>query len=123
MKIQIPGIDIEKGLDLYDDEEDIYLQVLRSYASNTPAVINKLRNVSAETLSAETLPDYAAAVHGIKGTSANIGAEVLREKAKHLEALAKAGDLSGVLSLNADLIKTADALLAGIQNWLKQYNN
>lgn len=114
MAIQIPGIDIEKGLDLYDDDEDIYLQVLESYASNTPAVIEKLKAVSAETLS-----DYAAIVHGIKGTSANIGAETVREKAKQLETLAKAGDLNGVLAMNDDFIKIANQLLNDIKNWLK----
>ena len=115
MKIDIPGIDAEKGLDLYDDDLDIYLTVLRSYASNTPEVLDRLRQVSAETLK-----DYAANVHGVKGTSAKIGAEETRMTALKLESLAKAGDLQGVLAHNDAFLKEADALIVNIQNWLKE---
>ena len=116
MAMHIPGIDLEKGLDLYDDEFDIYLAVLRSYIANTPAVLDKLR-----TVSAETLPDYAASMHGIKGTSANIGAEETRKAALELETMAKAGDLAGILAKNDAFLKHADAFMEGLQNWLKDY--
>ena len=115
MKIDIPGIDSEKGLDLYDDDLDIYLTVLRSYAANTPTVIDRLRKVSAETLK-----DYAANAHGVKGTSANIGAEETRKTALKMETLAKAGDLQGVLAHNEAFLKEADTLVANIQNWLRE---
>ena len=115
MKINIPGIDAEIGLDLYDDDEDIYLMVLRSYADNTPAVLDKLRKVSAETL-----PEYDANAHGVKGTSANIGAEEVRKTALKLETMAKAGDLSGILAINEAFLKDADALIGNIKSWLKE---
>ena len=117
MKLNIPGIDAEKGLDLYDDEFDIYLTVLRSYAANTPAVLDKLRKVSAETL-----PDYAVTVHGVKGTSANIGAEETRKTALKMETLAKAGDLSGILANNEEFLKDADKLIENINLWLKEFD-
>ena len=115
MTIRIPGVDVEKGLDLYDDDEELYLLVLRSYAANTPAAIDKLRSVSAETLA-----DYGATVHGVKGTSANIGAEELREVASKLEQMAKSGDLDGVLAVNEAFLKQADDLLASIHDWLNK---
>ena len=115
MKIDIPGIDAEKGLDLYDDDIDIYLTVLRSYAANTPLVLDRLRKVTAETLN-----DYTANAHGVKGTSANLGAEEIRMTALKMENLAKAGDLQGVLANNDAFLKEADALVANIQNWLKE---
>jgi chemotaxis protein histidine kinase CheA len=118
MKIEIFGIDAEKGLDLYDDDIDLYLIVLRSYALNTPAVLDKLCKVSAETL-----PDYAAAVHGIKGTSASVGAEKIRETGAKLEALAKVGDLSGILAHNETFLKEARALIDNIKSWLEQYDS
>ena len=115
MKIDIPGIDTEKGLDLYDDDIDIYLTVLRSYAANTPAVLDRLRDVTAETIK-----DYAANAHGVKGTSANIGAEDTRMAALKLENLAKAGDLQGVLANKDAFLKDADTLISNIQDWLKK---
>ena len=117
MTINIPGVDAEKGLDLYDDDFDIYLSVLRSYLSNTPSALDKLRNVSAETLQ-----DYAISVHGVKGTSTTIGAEETRKVAYKLEEMAKAGNLTGVLAGNEAFIKQVENLLAGIKSWLEKYD-
>ena len=117
MRIEIPGVDTAMGLDLYDDDEDIFLIVLRSYADNLPASLEKLRNVSAETLA-----DYAITVHGVKGTSANIGAEELRQIASKLETMAKAGDLSGILAQNEAFLKQADDLIKAINNWLEKFD-
>jgi HPt (histidine-containing phosphotransfer) domain-containing protein len=118
MNIQIPGIDIKKGLDLYDDDEDIYLAVLRSYLDNTPEVLNIMRNVSAETLS-----EYTVAAHGVKGTSTNIGAEEIRKEALELELMGKAGDLNGILARNEAFLKKADELISNIQSWLKKFGS
>ena len=118
MDIVIPGIDVQKGLDLYDDEFDLWLRVLRSYAENTPAALDRMRAVSAQTLA-----EYTSAVHGIKSTSANIGAEHTRAAAHNLEMTAKAGDLNGVLAENKAFLAKADELLAGIHTWLERYDN
>ena len=115
MKINIPGIDEEKGLDLYDDDDEIYLMVLRSYAANTPAVLDKMRKVTTETLQ-----EYATNAHGIKGTSANVGAENLRMTALKLENMAKAGDLTGILAINEAFLKEADTLMDNINKWLTE---
>ena len=114
MAIQIPGVDIEKGLALYDEDEDLYVIVLSSYAKNTPAVLDRLRSVSAETLA-----EYAANVHGVKGTSTAIGAEELRKNALKLEMMAKAGDLAGVLAENDAFLNQADTLVRDVQAWLE----
>ena len=113
MKIEIPGIDTKKGLELYDDDEEIFLVVLRSYATNIPITLDKLRNISSETL-----PTYMIGIHGLKGTSANIGAEELRAEAMELEKMAKAGDLAGVQARNAAFLKKAETLIANIKAWL-----
>jgi HPt (histidine-containing phosphotransfer) domain-containing protein len=117
MEIDIPGVDTKKGISLYGGETDIYLPLLRSYASNTPAILDKLRAVSPEAL-----PDYTTAVHGLKGTSAGIGAERVRAAAANLEALARAGDLQGILAQNDGLIKDAEVIVANIKSWLEQYD-
>ena len=117
MTIDIPGLDVQKGLDLYDDDTEIYMIVLRSYVTNMPATLKILRN-----LSAETLQDYMIKAHGVKGTSANIGAEEVRIVAAKLEAMAKAGDLSGILAENEAFLKQADTLIENIQHWLKEFD-
>jgi HPt (histidine-containing phosphotransfer) domain-containing protein len=111
--IVIPGVDAEAGSFLYGGEMDIYLSVLRSFAGSIPAAIEKLR-----TVSAETLPQYATIVHGLKGSCASIGAEEVREKAYGQEMKSKAGDLDGVLANNDALLKQAEQLVKDIQSWL-----
>ena len=115
---KIPGLDARAGLELYAGMMDIYLPVLRSYAHNMPAVVDKLREVTAENLQ-----DYAISVHGLKGSSAGIGAEELRAKAAELERLSKAGDLQGVLSLNGTFLREADSFIEGVKTWLAEYDH
>ena len=111
---KIPGVDMVSGLDLYGGEMDIYTTVLESFAANTPAAIDKLRNVTSENL-----PNYAITIHGIKSVSATIAANNISEKAKKLEMLAKAGDLAGVLAENDKLISDLEILVNDVKNWLK----
>ena len=100
---------------MYEDSEDVYLAVLRSWVDDASAYITKLSNVSAETLK-----DYAVSIHGMKGTSAGIGAEEIREKAKELEMMAKAGNLAGVQAQNELFLKQVESMVKNVQNLLKQ---
>jgi PAS domain S-box-containing protein len=113
--IKIPGVDTEKGLSLYAGETKVYLPMLRSYITNTPGVLEKLRNVSAENL-----PGYVITVHGLKGTSAGIGAEKIRETAFDLEEKSRAGDLQGVLEKNDKLIRDTEIIVANVKDWLEK---
>ena len=114
MEIEIQGIDKSRVMELYDGDMDIFLPVLRSYLSVIPATLVKMRSVTADTL-----PEYAVSVHGVKGTSESIGAETARKMAAELEALAKAGDISGILAKNQACINYVDKLLSDIDTWLK----
>jgi len=113
MKIDIPGVYEEKVMELYDGDMDIYLPVLRSYVSVIPEALDKMSHVTAENLS-----EYVVQVHGIKSTSDSIGAEEARKMALDLEAMAKAGDLAGVLAKNGALLQYLKDLLVNIHNWL-----
>jgi PAS domain S-box-containing protein len=115
--IEIPGVDVKKALSLYDGSLKIYLPLLRSYAANTPAVLEKLRSVTAETLS-----DYVITVHGLKGTSANVGAQAIREAALELEMKSRDDDLDFVLENNGKLIHDAEIIVENIKAWLRQYD-
>jgi len=115
MVIEIPEIDAASGLELCDGDMGIYLNSLRLYVSSIPASLEKMRGVSNETLK-----DYSIAVHGVKSMSEYIGAEEARKTAKQLEALAKSGDLAGVLAQNETFIKYALNIVAGVRSWLEK---
>jgi len=113
MVVEIPGVDSDKVMELYAGDMEIYLPVLRSYLSVIPDALDKMSKVTAETL-----PDYVVKVHGVKGTSESIGAEEARKMAYDLEMLAKAGDFSGVMAKNGQLIQYVRTLLTNIEKWL-----
>jgi len=113
MVVDISGVDQKKIMELYDGDLEIYLPVLRSYLSVIPAALDKIQSVSAETLS-----DYTVKVHGIKSTSESIGAQEARRMAAEMEAMAQAGDLSGIMAKNDTFIKYVSELIKNIQNWL-----
>jgi len=113
LNMEIPGVDTKKGLSLYAGAKKIYLPMLRSYAHNTPKVLDKLR-----TVTAENLHDYVITVHGLKGTSAAIGAEHIRAAALELENLSRGGDFQGVIERNGKLIEDTEIVVANVQKWL-----
>jgi HPt (histidine-containing phosphotransfer) domain-containing protein len=117
MDLNISGVDTDKGLSYYGYDLDIYMPLLRSYVLNTPSSIEKLRAVTPETLK-----EYAITVHGIKGTSACIGAETTMEEAFDLEKLAKAGDFNKVIANNELFIKNTEMLVANAKKWLDEYD-
>jgi len=118
INISIPGVDTKKGLSLYAGETDIYIPLLRSYITNTPATLAKLKAVTKETLG-----DYVITVHGLKGTSAGIGAEAIRETAFELETKSRAGDLQGVLDKNDTLIANTEVIVANIKEWIEHFDS
>ena len=117
VEIEIPDVDSKKGLGLYAGDTGVYLSLLRSYAANTPILLEKLRVVTENTL-----PKYNVSVHGLKGSSANIGAESIREQAFELEKISGEGNLQGVWALNGKLIADTKLVIANIEAWLKQYD-
>ena len=117
MTINIPGVDAKKGLSLYGGDLDIYLSVLRSYASNTSETLIKLCGVTRETL-----PECVINAHGLKGTSANICAEQVRVAAAELESTARNGDLIKSLTLLEPLLKDAEYLVENINAWFEVYD-
>jgi len=113
MEINISGINAASGLELCDGNEEIYIHSLRLFVSNIPASLEKLKNVSKETL-----PNYAISVHGVKGVSQYVGADEAVKTAKRLEALAKEGNLTEVLAANDAFIKYVQNLADSVKKWL-----
>jgi CheY-like chemotaxis protein len=106
----IPGLNTEQGLGIFDGNTDDYIAALHAFIRNVPQITDKLSK-----LTKDSLPEYAINVHGLKSICAYIGAESLRAKAEELEHLAKAGDLDGALARNGGFLSDVDALMARIK--------
>ena len=98
-------IDLERGIERFGGDEMIYLEVLESYAKDTPLLLEGLRFAESETLAA-----YAVTVHGIKGSSRGICAGDVGALAEDLEHAAKAEDLSFVEAKNGAFLAAAEQL-------------
>jgi HPt (histidine-containing phosphotransfer) domain-containing protein len=114
-QIEIPGIDPETVLDSYDDDMEIYRVILRAFVDKIPALLDKIRKVSSRTLS-----DYIIKIHALKGSGGNIGAREMMAAAAGLEAMAKNGDLDGVLAGNDVFLEKTRVLIDDIKKWLEQ---
>jgi signal transduction histidine kinase/FixJ family two-component response regulator len=100
------GIGWKSCLERFGGDAEMLLDVLKSYATNTPSLIKRLSAVTAETL-----PDYAITVHGIKGSSRGICAETIGAIAEKLEHAAKASDFDFVQANNDSFIKNAEEFI------------
>jgi len=110
---KIPGIDLKKGVERFGGDVESFIQVLRSYVQNTPLLLDQIRNVTMENLD-----DYIIAVHGIKGSSRSICANLAGTKAEVLEKKARDGDFESVVSRNAAFIETVEKLIDDMDKWL-----
>jgi signal transduction histidine kinase/FixJ family two-component response regulator/HPt (histidine-containing phosphotransfer) domain-containing protein len=111
----VPGLDIKKGLRRFGGDTDAYLGVLRSYAKNTPPLLDSAAEAGK---SKETLTDYETIVHGIKGSSHAIFAEETGDLAGELEQAAHSGDYDFVAANNFAFTETARRLIIDIEKLL-----
>ncbi|MCL2602849.1 MAG: ATP-binding protein [Defluviitaleaceae bacterium] len=102
----IDGIDIKKSVDQFGGDGEAYLQVLRSYAANTRGLLPVVKTVHEAELSG-----YAVTVHGIKGSSRSIGANIVGDMAEGLEHAAKEGDFPYINEKNPEFLTALDKLL------------
>jgi CheY-like chemotaxis protein len=104
------GIDAEAALRRLDGNREAYIEILRAFALHTPAQIDGIRRCTAETLG-----EYAIAVHGLKGANYGICADGAGHEAAELEAAARAGRLESVLEKNPPFIGTMEKLTAAVK--------
>jgi HPt (histidine-containing phosphotransfer) domain-containing protein len=111
----MPGLDMERGLDMFEGDMEDYKSALSSFTKNAPDIIGKLRNVTEENL-----PGYTINIHGLKSISGWISAEDIRKGAEELEAMAKAGDFSGVIARNDTFLNDSDAFIQDLRVLLEK---
>jgi CheY-like chemotaxis protein len=108
-------LDTNKGLERFGGDDESYMQVLRSYAKNTPQLLNLMKNVNKDNLI-----EYSIAVHGMKGSSRGICSFELGTQAEALEKAAKAGNLNYVKANNEAFLDLAGKLLEQLDEIIKQ---
>ena len=113
---RIAGVDMDKGIERFGSEES-FLQVLRSYATNTRPLLEMFRTVSENNLDA-----YMVAVHGIKGSSRGICAEMVGAEAEALEMAARSGAVGFVVENTPEFLETVLKLVTDIENMLGAIN-
>ena len=110
---KIHGLDLEKGLERYGNDEEIYLKVLRSYSSCVGSMLGAIENVSEDGID-----QYKIKVHGIKGTSLDIFAEQIGRTAQYLEEAAKSADIGYIREHNPEFLESAWKLVRNIEEML-----
>jgi CheY-like chemotaxis protein len=112
---KIDGLDVNKGLERFSGDWETYLDILRSFTSNTKFLLESLKNVNKDNLK-----DYAINVHGIKSSCRGIGSEKTGSQAEALEKAAKAGDIDFVEANNPVLIEAVFKLIADVDVFFKE---
>ncbi|MDR2346951.1 MAG: response regulator [Planctomycetaceae bacterium] len=115
---EVHGLDIKTGLNRIGGNVSIYIEILKIYVESTPEILDVIRMPAAENLK-----DYATAIHGIKGSSLNIGADNIGQLAAELEAEAKAGNLENVLHKNKNFILLTEKLITDITTYINKNSN
>jgi len=113
----ITGLNIEKGITRFGGDSEAYIEVLGSFAKNTPPLLEEAR-VGCKTN--ERLAEYETIVHGVKGSSRAIFASEVGDKSEALEKAAKYSDFIYIEANNADFIETTQVLIAEIEVLLSE---
>ena len=95
VKMKLPGLNIEKGIKHFNGNEAIYFRVLRSYSSYTRPLLQSIENVDENELL-----NYAVVVHGIKGSSRGIFADMIGNAAERLENAARSNEIDYIRRQN-----------------------
>jgi PAS domain S-box-containing protein len=114
----IDGLDISQGLLRYENDEETYLKILKSYTSSVSSLLSDV-----ETVTQESLLDYKIKVHGIKGTSYDMFAEQVGKEAEALEKAANAGDMAYILEHNGHFLELTGKLLSDLDALLSSLSD
>ena len=105
------GLNISEGINRFGGDEESYMNILRSYAVNTRPIL-----VSLENAGKDDLGSYAITVHGLKGASRGIFADMIAASAEKLEYAAKTGDYAYVLTHNQTFLDAAGKLVKDLED-------
>ncbi|GHU06970.1 hypothetical protein FACS1894151_00580 [Spirochaetia bacterium] len=105
----VEGIHVENALERFGTG-DIWLSSVKTWVASTPALLEDLREIKADTLE-----QYRITVHGIKGSSYAIAADDVGRLAEELEKAAGAGDLDFIYSHGTPFITAVEDLIGSLK--------
>jgi HPt (histidine-containing phosphotransfer) domain-containing protein len=98
----IPSIDLEAIANLKElnpgDNGEFLREIVAIYIEDTPKRIAELR----ACLASGDVKTFTRAAHTIKGSSANVGAQILKSLGERMELISRTEGLSNVAPLVAD---------------------
>jgi len=116
----VDGIDFNMAVKRYENEE-AYLNILRSFNLHTPGILGKMRAFTG--INQKAIDEYRISVHGLKGSCYGICANAIGDEAKKLEMAAISGDIKEITANNNRLINTLESLLAELDEVLKKISD
>ena len=96
-----------------DEDDELIREVLEIFLEDTPKTLEAIKTGIAD----QSPEAVAKTAHTLKGASANIAANRLRDQAYELEIKAKSGDLADA----GDIFATLETEYAALKNHLNQY--
>ncbi len=105
--MHVNGLDVAKALERFSGDGEVLLDVLRSYATSTRALLRDLHDL----LEKGDMPGYAIVAHGVKGSSYGILAQEVGRLAEGLEKAAKAGDIDAIKAGHGQFEELTQSLL------------
>jgi CheY-like chemotaxis protein len=111
----VEGIDFDTGLNRFDYNEEVYLQVLSSYLFQLASMTGKIR-----LNPGEKPREYKIAVHSLKSTSYSIGARQIGRMAEELEQAVSTGDMEFISAHNGALAAALEKLIPSLEAFLKE---
>ncbi len=117
-EIQIPNVNVEKGMETYGNSRSRYIQILRYIYDDGADQIARMRRQLAEG----KYDEYVFDAHALKGLARGIGAELLAKLAMEQEMAARDGNTLVVDEGAENLFKEYEMLLANIKYVFQQNN-
>ncbi|MDZ7833106.1 MAG: Hpt domain-containing protein [Desulfobacterales bacterium] len=104
---------VNELMERVDGDDELIREVLEIFLEDTPRTLEALKT----GISDQSPEAVAKAAHTLKGASANIAANRLRDHAHQLELKAKSGELADAGGIYAEL----EAEYAALKNHLNKY--
>ncbi|PAJ73743.1 hypothetical protein CJF42_14350, partial [Pseudoalteromonas sp. NBT06-2] len=110
-KLSLPGIDINVGLKITQDNEALYLRLLRKFKDGEEDFGYKFNQAYAS----KDLKTMERLAHTLKGVAANMGAKNVQDEAQKLEFLCQEGDLTEINEQYRLTLTALTSVLTGLQ--------
>lgn len=114
--IKIEGIDAVGAMERSQLDEDIYLSTLQIYYIELPAFLERIILAKKEG----NIKDFVIDVHGVKSTSASVGAMELSELAKQMEYAGKEGNLEFIDEHMDQLVERCEQMIRALEQFFSK---